>query len=182
MFSIFEDITQRKKAEEALKESEERFSKAFQTNPAPMGISRLADGLLIDVNEAFLQLFEFSRKEVIGHTSAELRTFAYPNERVELAIILQQKGRINNLELPFLTKTGKQIKVITSINKIRIKKQDFLVSTMIDITQRKKAEEALMDSEERLKRSQEIAHMGSWELIWEMTSLRGLMRFTEFSV
>ncbi len=123
------------------------------------------------MNEAFLQLFEYSREEVIGHTSAELGSFAYPNERAELAILLQQKGRIDNLEMPFLTKTGKQVKVITSINKIRIRNQDFLVSTMIDITQRKKAEEALTDSEERLKRSQEIAHLGSWELDLENDKL-----------
>lgn len=146
--ATIEDITHRKQAEEALKESEERFSKAFDTSPAAMGISRLADGLLTDVNKAFLQLFEFSREEVIGHTSNELGSFAYPNERAELASLLQQKGKIQNLEMPFRTKTGKPIREIVSISEITYKNQAYLVSTLVDITERKKAEEALKESEQ----------------------------------
>ncbi len=72
---VFRDITQRKKNEESIRQSEERFEKAFHNNPAAMTISRLSDGKWVDVNEAFLQLTGFTRAEIVGHNSTELRMF-----------------------------------------------------------------------------------------------------------
>ncbi|MBI4630340.1 MAG: PAS domain S-box protein, partial [Chloroflexi bacterium] len=66
------DITDRKRAEEALRLSEERFSKAFYVSPAGLTITRITDGKFIDVNDSFLRMFEFTREEAIGHTSIEL--------------------------------------------------------------------------------------------------------------
>ena len=73
-----QDITDRKLAEEALRKSEERFSKAFRNNPLAITISTEAEGRYLDVNDAFLELLGHPRKDVIGRTAAELhsgRTF-----------------------------------------------------------------------------------------------------------
>lgn len=77
------DITARKQAEEKLRLSEERFSNAFHASPAGMTITRIADGKFVDANEAFCNMFEFSREEVIGHTSTELNMWT-PEERKKL--------------------------------------------------------------------------------------------------
>jgi len=141
--NIFRDITERKKAEEVLRESEERFSKTFNVNPAAISISHIADGLLVDVNETYLQLFEYSRQEVVGHTSTELNIFANPDERAKLLRFLQKDGVVRHLEIPLVTKSGKTIKVLISIDKISVNSQDYMISTIIDITERKKAEQEI---------------------------------------
>jgi len=69
---IGRDTTGRKQAEEALRQSEERFSSAFRVSPVAIAVSRLEDGAYIDVNESFVRLFGFPREEVIGHTAVGL--------------------------------------------------------------------------------------------------------------
>ena len=157
-WTLVENVVPRKKAERAIRQSEERFSKAFSSSPVAMSISRLADGLLVDVNETYLRLFEVSRQEVIGHTSTELKIFTSPNERAKLARILQNKGAISNLETTFLTKTGKPFSVIISIEKISFDGQENIISTFIDTTEHKKMEQALSNSlEESQRRESEIS-------------------------
>ena len=147
---ILTDITKSKKTEEALKQSEERFSKAFGSNPVALSISQLADGRITDVNKAYLKLLGFSRQEVIGHTSTELNIFTSPTERSKLVNILREKSSVSNLDITLQTKTGKPVNAIISIDKINSKSQDYLVSTLVDITERKKAEETLLAKEHEL--------------------------------
>ena len=66
----------RQQAEESLRQSDERFSKAFRASPIPICISTLKEGRYLDVNDSFLQLLGFNREEVIGHTSLELGIWA----------------------------------------------------------------------------------------------------------
>ncbi len=147
----FQDITERKRAEEELIQSEERFSKAFNSSPIGISIQRLADGFQIDVNETILQMFEFCRQEVIGHTTFELNIFTCQNQHEEYTHLLQEQGSIHNLEATFRTKTGKLINTIMSIDKLSIPGQDLVLTTLEDITDRKKAEEALRRSEENFR-------------------------------
>lgn len=74
-YLVFHNITERKKRELALIESELRFSTVFHKNPLAIGISNYSSGQFIDVNEAFLQLFGYERDEVIGHTALELNFY-----------------------------------------------------------------------------------------------------------
>ncbi len=143
------ETTERKKAEEALKQSNERFSKLFYASQAAIVITRLVDGYFIDVNESFLRLFEYSREEVIGHKSTQLNIYSNPCERAELVKLLQKKGIIRNYEISVQTKTGKPLRMLVSIDKINLNGQDCVISTLIDITERKKAEEALLKANEQ---------------------------------
>lgn len=70
--------------EEALRQSEERFSKIFHANPLPMGLTTLAEGRYLDVNDSFLHLVGYRREEVIGHTSIELGLWADPEARTRM--------------------------------------------------------------------------------------------------
>jgi PAS domain S-box-containing protein len=148
------DITERKKDEEALKQSEERFYKVFSANPNAISISRFADGYIVDVNEAYLHLFEFSREDVIGRKSSELGIFNFTNEserRVWLDDIA--KGKMRNYEMHYRTKTGRPLQVLLTTDIITIGNIDYIIATIDDITQRKQAEEALRQSEECFHRA-----------------------------
>ena len=161
--AVFEDITDRKKAEGSLLESEERFSKAFHVNPTAMAIASV-DGKMVDINGAYERLLGFSRDEVIGKHVVNLGLYAELPEREGLVRELNEKGRVSDYEISFRHKSGRPIRVIFSLERIILQKKPHFLGTAIDVTERKRAEEALKESEERLKRSQEIAHLGSWEL------------------
>ncbi len=142
---------QRKKAEEATRQSEERFSKVFSQSPVAVIITRLSDGRYVDVNDAFQQIFEYSRSEVIGRTSPEINVFTAPEGRAAFLSLLNKEGRIRNQEMAFKTKSGRIIQTLLSVEKLTINGEDHLLTTLIDITERKKAEEALKQSEEKYR-------------------------------
>ena len=100
------DITERKLAEDALRESEERFSRFFRASPVGTSITRLSDGQFADVNDAFLGLFGYTREEVIGQNPLKLGMWANPEDRAKMVEILQKQGRIQDFETRFRRKSG----------------------------------------------------------------------------
>ena len=82
-------MTERKRTEDGLRESEERFSTVFQASPVGMSITRVADGQYIEVNDAFLSLFGYAREEALSHTSLQLQTWAFPEDRDRLVSMLR---------------------------------------------------------------------------------------------
>ena len=135
-------------AEKALKESEELFSKTFHANPAPMAISTL-DGRFIDVNESYAKLTGYSRDELVGKISIELNIIT-PEERKRYVNKLEE-GSIQEMELEVTTKSGEKLNVISSTESFKIEDEIRIISFVRDITERKKAEEALHESEEKFR-------------------------------
>jgi PAS domain S-box-containing protein len=140
--TTFVDITDLKKTEDALRLSEERFSKAFSLSPFAVIMTRLNDGTYVDVNDTFLKMFEFSRNEVIGHTANEIKIYAKPDGRAAYLAAFKD-GNVKDFEVDLKTKTGKPIKALGYAKIINVIGQDLTIGTLIDITDRKKAEEAL---------------------------------------
>ncbi len=101
------DVTERKKAEEESKKSIELFYNLFEVNPASLSISRLKDNALINVNESFLRIFGFTRKEqVIGRTAQEIKIWYDPEKRAELYRLLKEKDKVLNVEGQIRTPQG----------------------------------------------------------------------------
>jgi PAS domain S-box-containing protein len=143
------NITETKKAEQALKLSEEKFSKAFKNSPTAMTLTRLRDGKIIDVNDSALELFGFTLEESVGQTVIGLGVWANPAEREELAKTLKEKRYVRNQEIVLKRKDGTRINTIASVSLIEIDNEPYLMSSVVDITERKKAEEALKQSVEK---------------------------------
>jgi PAS domain S-box-containing protein len=148
---IVRDITDRKRAEAALKNSEEKFSKAFRSSPDFITISTLEEGKFVDVNESFLRSSGYSREEVIGRTTADLGIWAQPEERAKIRKILQDYGSIHSLEFEFCKKSGEIVVGLLSAEIVNLEDELYLLAVTTDITQRKQAEEVLRLSEAKYR-------------------------------
>jgi PAS domain S-box-containing protein len=128
--------------EQALKESEERFFKAFADSPVAQTIASLPEGRWVEANDSFLSLVEYTREEVIGHTSNELKLMD-PRKRGKLLDNVINTGSTRSVEVEISTKTGKSLVVISSTQTIILNGKPHYISTLLDITNRKAAEENL---------------------------------------
>jgi PAS domain S-box-containing protein len=103
--ALQKELEERKRAEQALRFSEEKFSKAFHTTQVLMTIEN-QHGLFIDANRAFMDGFGFSRDEVVGHKASDLNIFDDPTDARRLQQIFQEKGFLKDFEVRFRRKTG----------------------------------------------------------------------------
>ena len=147
-----ENEAARKRAEEALRASEEKFRLAFQTSPDSINLNRVHDGMFLDINEGFTKITGYTREEVIGKTSLELNIWDDPGDRQRLVAALVREGFVENMEARFRGKDGRIIIGLMSARILRIDQEDVLLSITRDITERKQAEMALRESEERFSR------------------------------
>jgi PAS domain S-box-containing protein len=146
------DITERKRAEQALLESEEKFSKAFRSSPAAVTLTTLQEiqtARIVDINESFLQITGYQREEVVGLTVFDLNLWVDPTARAEMVRSLQASGSVRNLEMKFRRKSGDLGVALLSAEVIQLRGEACLLTVTIDITDRKQAQEALEQSEAR---------------------------------
>ncbi len=151
VFVIAQDITQRKQAEEALRESEQKFSIIYYKAPFAATLSRLPDGVIVDVNEAFERTFGYSKQEIVGKTSLELGINPDAQGRTRIAADLQAQGVVHDLELMLTTKSGVTRVFLINIDLVSISGQRYIFQTAQDITERKQAEEALQKAHAELE-------------------------------
>ena len=142
-------VEERKNAGEALKKSEEKFSKAFRQSPMSLTLTSAKDHHYIDVNETFERLTGWSREEVIGRTPFDIGLWVDPDQRRELAKRLLAKGGLRNLELQFRTRTGEVLTGLASAELMEVSGEPCALSVALDITDMKRAEAARRSSEHR---------------------------------
>ncbi|MBI4730649.1 MAG: PAS domain S-box protein [Chloroflexi bacterium] len=133
----------RKRAEEALKESEERFSTAFFTSPVSQSIITQGSNEILAVNDACCRLFGYSREEIIGASTAKLSLWENPADRLAAVEELQRTGHLLPREATVRVKSGEQRTVIVAIEPISWQGHPCLISSVFDITDRKQAEEEI---------------------------------------
>jgi PAS domain S-box-containing protein len=147
----FSDITERKKVEAEIRASEERFSTMFQSNPCAMTMMTYPEGRIVNSNEAWLKTFGHKLPDVVGRTTAELKLWLNPEQRETAYALLQKDGFIRNMESAFVAKDGTKCYFLLSAEIIEFKQGTYLLVTCYDITERKRAERALRESEEHYR-------------------------------
>lgn len=135
----FRDVTERKREEDALRESEQKFSTLFESNPVPLTLVSAENGRFVDVNNAFLNGTGFTRDEVIGRTATELGLFANPAEYSRMVARLRDQKEIQGLEMQCRRKNGEIQTCLFSSRIILMAGRPHIISTVENITGRKAA-------------------------------------------
>jgi PAS domain S-box-containing protein len=148
---IAHDISERVRAERQLRESEAKLAAAFHASPDLMAITRLTDGTLLEVNESFTQLLGYGREEALGRTVAELSVWADSAYRAYFVACLAESGQVSDFETTLQRKDGSRVACSTSARTIELQGETCVLSVIRDIGERKRAEEALRESEAHLR-------------------------------
>jgi len=136
---------------EKLVESEEKFTKAFMRSPSAITISNAKTQKLVEVNNAFEEMFGLTREEVIGKTSVSLKIWDNPQDKQTLLELLKEQEFLTNFKAKGRTKSGKELFANLSSVLIELNGEAHLLSMIIDITEQTIAEQKLTNSEENLK-------------------------------
>lgn len=150
-FGIQRDITERKRADEALRFSEDKFAKAFRSSPLRVSITTLADGRFVEVNDTFLHDHGLTRAQVIGRTAEELGLLADPADRRELIDALEREGVVRDFEVAGKLRDGRAQVISLSAEVIQVGGEPCVLAVGADVTARKEAEEKARRSRRELR-------------------------------
>lgn len=184
ILAVMHDITEKLRIEKILAASEDKFRKAFHTNPDSININRLSDGKYIDVNEGFYRQTGYEQEEVVGKTSLEIDIWHDYNDRSRLIELLKENGYVRDFEAVFRMKNGTLLHGLMSASIINIDNEPCIISLTKDITNIKKIENALQQSEQTVKTILEAAPIGigmvtNRVLGWTNNRLRELLGYSE---
>ena len=147
----FRDVTDARRSEEALRFSEDKFAKAFQSSPLRVSISTLEEGRFVEVNETFLRDHGFRREQVIGRTSPELGLWADPTQRRRLVDAVRRNGMVRDYEFAGQLRDGRIQTTSISAEVIQVGGEACLLAVATDVTERKEAEEKARRSRAELR-------------------------------
>jgi PAS domain S-box-containing protein len=162
MLGMAVDITERKQAEQALKNSEEKFFKVFRQGPMALAVTRVKDDRYLDINGTYEKITGWRRDEILGRTPFDLNIWVHPAQRIELAKETQTKGTVQNLEFRFRRKDGELRDGLSSAELIEIEGEPCLMTVIADVTERKQIQEQLRESEERFRLVANTAPVMIW--------------------
>jgi PAS domain S-box-containing protein len=176
LVAIVRDITERKRAEEAVRISEDKFAKVFQASPDIIVLTSLNDGRLVDVNERLKDATGYIPEEIIGKRTDELQFWVDPTERDRYIALLMRDGRVRDLEVKFRIKSGEVRDTLISGEIIELQYGKYILGVIRDITDRKRDEDNLRRRAKELatllKISQEFALTRDLKIILQMTTDR----------
>lgn len=154
------NVTERKKATEALRIAQEQLSAAFQVSPDAMSITRMSDGSLVEINQAFERATGYTREEALGKTVMELGVWRNDFNRAELLEKLRRDGIVHNI--PYLQgdRHGNTRETQLNCAVFEANGERFLVSLLHDLTNIKRADRELRESEARLRTLFEVSPTG----------------------
>ena len=158
---VSRDVSDQKRAARALSESQEMFAKAFRHGPYAMLIVRLTDGVYVDVNAAFEELFECERAQVVGQPSAALQVWTNMDERRRMVETLRKGGGLRDFAANLRTFKGEQRDVLISGDEVSLGGEAHLIGTVRDVTKTLATERTNAELEAQLRQAQKLEALGT---------------------
>ena len=159
VIGIFEDITDRVRAEKSLKELEERFRLAFHTSPDSIAIAKM-DGTFIEINEGFTVLTGYTRDDVIGKSSRDIDLWEIPEDRRMVVERLKKDGFVRNLESRFRLKDNSHKIALVTANIVMLQGTPHILSVTKDITKLRETEKAHQALQLHISQTQKLDSIG----------------------
>lgn len=150
MLFSFVDIEPRHKAEMALRQSEERFAKAFRLSPVPILVCGAGDQVVLDVNEAFLDTLGYDSEEVVGESIPQIDFIEDKGAGMRLFAALEKAGRLDRIDVRVRKKDGGLIDCAVSADTVNIQDNPCYLLVLMDITERKRTELELVSAIEEV--------------------------------
>ena len=147
----------------ALRHSEERYAAIFASAPFALALSAMPDGALVDANDAFLELFEYERDQVLGKTSVELG-IAAADSREQVTIELEAKGHVRDLRVDRTSRSGARLILSLDLDWVTISGRRYILTTIMNVTEQKVAEATLEANNEELAATLEELRVAEEEL------------------
>ena len=163
------NVTARRKMEQALQESEKKFSTVFFAAPVAMSLATMPDEVLYDVNQAWLDMVSVtSKEEIVGKTSLDLGLIPDKESRERTQNEFRKHGFVENCEMTVRTRKGVSLNLLVNVHTVEIAGQKFLLSTNEDITERKLAEKELQSTKNYLENL--INYANAPIIVWDPDS------------
>ncbi len=144
---VWRDITERKQAEIALRESEEYLRAIFQASPFSIAINRRSDGVIVDVNDTYINNSGYSREELIGKKPTDLDLFMDFEDYARIKEMIYRDGFVSGYEIKKRNKQGKITTGLVYSRIIELRGEQYILSLVIDITEKKELEEQLLQAQ-----------------------------------
>ncbi|MFY9676846.1 MAG: PAS domain S-box protein [Terriglobales bacterium] len=141
------DVTARRKSEQQLRQSQERFAKAFRSSPFGITISSEADGRYLDINPAFLELMGYELDDMLGRTTAELKIWADLEQRKLMIDQLKSNQRVMPMRVRFRTSSGQYRQVELAAERIQLDDEPCILAIIQDITHAKQLEQQFLQAQ-----------------------------------
>ncbi len=152
LIGVMTNVTERKHAEMALRESEERFSKVFHASPIAIAVTRLADGRILEVNESFEHIFGYERAQLVGRSASEIGIWSDEGARERVVAQVREEGTLRDFEVWFLTVRGERCYMQGAVELFQLGEEPCLLWMGVDVTERKRLEKEILEVSTREQR------------------------------
>ena len=144
---LIRDVTERQRAEEELRQSEDKFAKAFRASPDAIIISRLSDGCVAEVNDSFARLLGFGSEEAIGRSTVALGMWVDPADRERVVAPLRRDGVVRDVDVAMRCKSGEVLECLCAATLIEIGSEAHILTLVRDVSEWRRAAAARRESE-----------------------------------